>query len=328
MAALSLTQGRVNRRMQVTRLPTRLLIQDRTVQPRTDKTAAVVLEYAEQMARNRALKALGEPFEDFPPVIAFREPGTDLYWLADGFHRVEAADLEASKREDGHEAEIAVEARPGGKLEAILYAAGANATHGLRRTSKDKVRSVLLLLEHPVVIREGWSDARIAVHAHVSASMVRKHRQERDRRLGLPPVTVRVGLDGKAYQTQQDSQSEPKSLNVGIESGQAFVNGVAVATVVSEPTATELARENGTYTPQARYEAPVERVSGSLADYEALCRALATLSRLDPGKAEELLDEFESLEDLMAHVDAATRYILHLDALLSGRGIPRPRRTV
>ena len=61
----------------------------------------------------------------FPPVIVFREG--DDYWLADGFHRV------AARRQAGIR-HIEAEIREGTKRDAVLYAAGANAHHGLRRT--------------------------------------------------------------------------------------------------------------------------------------------------------------------------------------------------
>ena len=65
----------------------------------------------------------------FPPVIVFHD-GAD-YWLADGFHRVEAARKIDRK-------EIEAEIRDGTARDAILHGIGANATHGSggpRRTS-------------------------------------------------------------------------------------------------------------------------------------------------------------------------------------------------
>ena len=57
--------------------------------------------------------------------------GTD-YWLADGFHRLEA------HRQVGFR-DIEVDLKLGTKRGAILYAVGANASHGLRRTPADKL---------------------------------------------------------------------------------------------------------------------------------------------------------------------------------------------
>jgi hypothetical protein len=68
----------------------------------------------------------------FPPVIVFHRPNED-YYLADGWHRIEAA------RRSGR-ASIMAEVREGGLRDAILYSSGANTDHGLRRTSADKRR--------------------------------------------------------------------------------------------------------------------------------------------------------------------------------------------
>ena len=69
----------------------------------------------------------------FPPVVVYFD-GAD-YWLADGFHR-----LEAHKRLGL--AEIAADVKPGTRRDAILYSVKANAIHGLRRTFNNLVRQV------------------------------------------------------------------------------------------------------------------------------------------------------------------------------------------
>lgn len=73
-----------------------------------------------------------------PPIVVFKD-AKGVHWLADGFHRVAAAELTGV-------AEIAVDVREGDRRAALLYAAGANASHGLRRTNADKRRAVLAVL--------------------------------------------------------------------------------------------------------------------------------------------------------------------------------------
>lgn len=68
---------------------------------------------------------------EMPPIIVFREPGTDVLYLADGFHRVEAA------RRAGL-TEIQAEVRPGGFDGAYEYAEEANLEHGLALSIQDK----------------------------------------------------------------------------------------------------------------------------------------------------------------------------------------------
>ena len=51
------------------------------IQPRVEINLETVNEYAEEMRQGA----------DFPPVVAFRDDHRGFYWLADGFHRLEAA---------------------------------------------------------------------------------------------------------------------------------------------------------------------------------------------------------------------------------------------
>jgi hypothetical protein len=64
------------------------------------------------------------------------------YWLADGFHRVHAA-------QKLRRLTIAADVRQGTRRDAVLLSARANAEHGLRRTNEDKRRAVLTLLADP-----------------------------------------------------------------------------------------------------------------------------------------------------------------------------------
>jgi len=129
---------------------------DGGTQPRTAIHSPTMGEYAAQM------KAGAE----FPPVVVFYD-GTD-YWLADGFHRVEAASSIGLKK-------ITARIKQGSRRDAILYSIGANATHGLRRSNADKRRAVLRLLEDEQWSQ--WSNRKIARIVAVDEKMVRKLRQ-------------------------------------------------------------------------------------------------------------------------------------------------------
>lgn len=129
---------------------------DGGTQPRASLDPATVEAYAEAARAGAA----------FPPVIVFYD-GTD-HWLADGFHRVAAH--EAAEFEEVH-----AEIRPGTRRDAVLYACGANATHGLRRSNEDKRRAVLLLLEDAEWSQ--WSDREIARRAHVGHPLVAELRR-------------------------------------------------------------------------------------------------------------------------------------------------------
>jgi hypothetical protein len=97
----------------------------------------------------------------FPPLVVFHD-GTD-YWLADGFHR-----LEAGKRLGF--LDIESEVRQGTRREAVLWSVGANASHGLRRSNADKRCAVVALLHDEEWVQ--WSDREIARRTSTSAPCV------------------------------------------------------------------------------------------------------------------------------------------------------------
>lgn len=133
------------------------IILDSDIQPRQQLNQEVVAEYAGAMKQGTT----------FPPVIVFFDG--DSYWLADGFHRI------AAKQANG-DLEIIAERKFGSRREAILYAAGANATHGLRRTSADKRRAIERLLQDPEWCQ--WSDRQIARLCGTSPTTVGTTRQK------------------------------------------------------------------------------------------------------------------------------------------------------
>lgn len=124
---------------------------DAAIQPREKIDTETVREYGDALADGAV----------FPPAIVFFETISKIYWLADGWHRCLAS-------RDGT---VLCEVRSGGRREAALYAAQANRTHGLRRSTADKQRAVRLMLA--AVGDDGeWSDRKIAEHCGVSQPMV------------------------------------------------------------------------------------------------------------------------------------------------------------
>jgi len=125
---------------------------DGGTQPRVEIDQKVVADYADLYANGVNL----------PPVTVFFD-GTS-HWLADGFHR-----YWATKKIDCEV--IFADVHQGTQRDAILYSAGANAAHGLRRSNADKHRAVMMLLEDEEWSQ--WSDREIArrcgvVHRTVS----------------------------------------------------------------------------------------------------------------------------------------------------------------
>jgi hypothetical protein len=120
---------------------------------------------------------------DALPEIAVFHDGT-TYWLADGWHRVEAHKLAGRKV-------IQSRVHEGGKREATLFAISANTMHGLRPTRADKRRAVEMLLADPEW--SSWSNRAIAKKAGVSEGMVRIMRAD----CVNAQSTARTGADGR-----------------------------------------------------------------------------------------------------------------------------------
>jgi hypothetical protein len=156
---------------------------DGGTQPRAAIDHLTITEYAADMREGAS----------FPPVLLFFD-GTD-YWLADGFHRLEAAFSIGLK-------EIAAEVRQGTRRDAVLYSVGANTTHGLRRTNADKRRAVMTLLDDEEWSK--WSDSQIAKACAVDHKTVSKYRLS----LGNFPSE-------KTYTTKHGTVTTMKTANIG-----------------------------------------------------------------------------------------------------------------
>lgn len=130
---------------------------DGGTQPRAQLYEEVVAEYSEDMKQGA----------EFPPVTVFFDG--DEYWLADGFHRVKAKEKIGGKK-------INAEVHLGTQRDAVLYAVGANAIHGLRRTNADKHRAVVRLLRDREWCQ--WSNREIAKQCQVHEKTVRNVRKQ------------------------------------------------------------------------------------------------------------------------------------------------------
>lgn len=161
-------------------LPIDLIRADGETQARASLDDDVILDYAEKWSRG----------VDFAPIDVFFDG--EQYWLADGFHRVEGA--KKAKR-----ASIPCRIRRGTLRDAILFAAGANVTHGLRRSNADKRWAVEILLGDDEWVQ--WSDNRIADQIGVSVPFVANVRKQLLTVNSSPAARVadqpRIGRDGK-----------------------------------------------------------------------------------------------------------------------------------
>lgn len=160
---------------------------DPEIQARQQLNQEVIAEYAKAMKQGTT----------FPPVIVFYDGSK--FWLADGFHRVKA-------KESIGEHEILVEVRYSSRRDAILYATGANITHGHRLTNADKRRVVMRLLQDSEWCQ--WSDNAIAQRCGVSHPYVGKIRRQTCNRYKL---TTRKGANGNLIDVSNIGKSKKVS---------------------------------------------------------------------------------------------------------------------
>lgn len=171
---------------------------DGGTQARTGNNEDVVEEYTAAMREGRWKWHEGNRL-----VVFFDERH---YWLADGFHRTEAA-----QRADL--VSVPCEVRAGSQRDAVLYAVGANADHGLRRTRDDVRRAIRTLLLDAEW--RAWSNAELARRARTTDKTVAAVRAELEATSEIPRLPERVGADGKARavgreRTAEDVRSAPR----------------------------------------------------------------------------------------------------------------------
>ncbi len=179
----------------MTTLPVSKIRMDGGTQSRVQLNWLVIDEYAKAMIDGA----------QFPPVVVFHDG--ENYWLADGFHRVQACDKAGM--------DVAADVRQGTVRDAVLYSVGANATHGVRRSNEDKRAAVLKLLNDAEW--GAWSDREIARQCGVDHKTVGTLRPKLT---GEFPQSVRKGADGRTIDTSnigkraEEAPAEPEPQEV------------------------------------------------------------------------------------------------------------------
>jgi transposase len=153
------------------------IIIDDDIQQRVEMHQSVIRDYAEAMKRG----------DKFPPVLVYSDG--KKHWLSDGFHRIQAAKNTELKT-------IEAEIREGDKLDALEYALGANAAHGLRRTNACKRKAVLTALTTPRWKKE--SNREIARMCRVSEGLVRIIKKELETNTIQVLAPIRKGDDKRS----------------------------------------------------------------------------------------------------------------------------------
>ncbi len=157
---------------------------DAGTQIRAAISEQVVADYAERMGEGVV----------FPPVMLFHD-GT-RYHLADGFHRVLAANRTGATAIDA-------ELKPGTKTDALWYALGANKTNGHRLTPADKKHAILIA----VTTWPERSARDVAVQIGCAHQYVSRLKSAQVSTSGHLPDRV-TGADGKSYPARRPASSE------------------------------------------------------------------------------------------------------------------------
>jgi hypothetical protein len=187
-------------------LPLSEIREDAEIQPREVVNQTTVQNYADLMREGIQL----------PPLDVFG----DDHLLADGYQRLAAARLSGVET-------IEVRVHPGGRREAMLFAFGANAKHGLPLSNYDKRRIVLRMLKD-----EGWSQwssNRIAKLCGVSHTLVDNLRTE------LSSLTCKVASETRTFKTKHGTTAAMRTSKIG--------KSRLKKSTKSKPTATERAAD-------------------------------------------------------------------------------------
>lgn len=135
----------------------------------------------------------------FPPIIVYSDG--EKYFLADGFHRVLAAEKLDWR-------EIDAEVREGGRLEAIWFALSANKIHGIRMSRVDVRRAITRALqEFP-----DRSNREIARQIGCGDQLVAEVRAELEANCVIHAVEKTVGADGKLRPAKRKARLAPESI--------------------------------------------------------------------------------------------------------------------
>lgn len=131
-----------------------------------------------------------------PPLLVFQD-GSD-YWLAEGFHRL-LAHQQAGKRN------VLCEIKQGTREDAAWASAGANVTHGLRRTNADKRKAT----EMAIRLRPDMNDVSLANHCGVHPNHVAAVRRSLEATSQIVRSDTRVRSDGTRFKMPSAPPTRP-----------------------------------------------------------------------------------------------------------------------
>lgn len=165
---------------------------DGGTQPREAMQFGLIDEYAERMRVDDRGFVVDPEGKEWDKLTVF-EDDEGSFWLADGFHRVEAALRAGIER-------FQAQWEQGSQRDAVAYSLQANARHGAKRTNADKRRAVARALRDEEWVR--WSDSRLAKMCAVSRPFVTSVRERLEGRGEIERLIELEGADGSWAERQ------------------------------------------------------------------------------------------------------------------------------
>ncbi|NCD21364.1 MAG: hypothetical protein EOL90_00280 [Spartobacteria bacterium] len=178
-----------------------------------------ICDYADEMTEGSA----------FPPVVLFYDG--QRYWIADGFHRIAAAEQCGFK-------EIEADVREGTRLDAVWFALGANRQHGRRMTHDDRIAAV----KRGVIEFQVRSNREIARQIGCDDKTVAAVRASLESTAEIPQLDRTVGADGKARPAKRESKAQTVEPSAAIVTSKSFAESYRAdnAAADDEPAAADL----------------------------------------------------------------------------------------
>ena len=164
------------RKTQFQEISIRQIAIDHDLQSRVQTDMDVVKDYSEALLAGAI----------FPQVVIYYDGQS--YWLADGFHRVEAY------RRAGR-VSIPADVRHGERRDAMIFSVGANLKMGLHPTTADRRKAVRMLLDDAEYFN--YSDKTIAELCGVSGPTAGRYRREFCSERGVDVPMERITQDGR-----------------------------------------------------------------------------------------------------------------------------------
>lgn len=174
----------------------------------------------------------------FRPIVVFFDG--EIYWLADGFHRISAY-------KSNGELEVTAIVNEGGQRDAFIYAIGANNDgRGLSMTMEENRNNIIILLTDDEWSK--WSDERIAQVVHTSKKTVYRIRKKLERQGDVKPKKTTTYVDKHGKEREMNISKSANSSVVADEEpegdGEPQITAEEAEAMQMSDTVNQLAEEN------------------------------------------------------------------------------------